>query len=402
MTETTRPPNTFRHYVAANTLMIAGQEVIVVAVGWMVYARTGSAFALGMIGLAGFLPVLSLSLVTGLVADRSDRRGIMVGCGAALTAGAVALCVIAQASAVWPIFLAVVLIASAKAFRNPAAKALLPSLVPPGGLSRALAMTTSASQVARLSAPVAGGLLYAVDPLLPFVTAALLFCAATGFSIAIGARPAAARQPRASLANLVEGYRFIWSQPVLLGALSLDLVAVLLGGATALLPIFVDEVFRAGPWALGLLRAAPAVGALGMATVLSWRPLGARVGRSLFVSVGVFGVAMTGFGLASNLWLALGLLMVAGAADTVSQIIRNALMQLRTPDHMRGRVSAAQSVMVGASNELGEFESGLMAAAFGAVPAVVIGGVGAVAAAFAWARMFPALRDADRLEAPRR
>lgn len=392
-------PRAFQHYVAANTLMIAGQEVIVVAVGWLVYARTGSAFALGLVGLAGFLPVLLLSLVTGLVADRADRRGIMVVCGAALTAGAVALGLIVQSDAVWPIFVVVVLIASAKAFRNPAAKAILPSLLPPGGLSRALAVTTSASQVARLGAPVAGGVLYAVDPLLPFVTAAFLFAVATGFAIAIGARPAASGGPRASLANLVEGYRFIWSQPVLLGAMSLDLVAVLLAGATALLPIFVDEVFGAGPWALGLLRSAPAVGALGMAAVLSWRPLGAQAGRSLFLSVGVFGVAMTAFGLTSNLWLALAFLAVSGAADTVSQIIRNALMQLRTPDHMRGRVSAAQSVMVGASNELGEFESGMMAAAFGAVPAVLIGGVGAVAAAFGWARMFPALLAVDRLEA---
>lgn len=392
------PPGPFHAYLAANTAQIAAQEILGVAVGWLVYERTGSALALGLVGLAGFAPVLLLSLVTGAVADRFDRQRIMLGCGAALTVSTIGLCLVARGDAVWPVFVVIVLIASARAFRNPAAKALLPSLVGATGLARALAVTTSASQAARLSAPVAGGLLYALDPLLPFVTATLLFAGATIATVAIGRRPPQGARPRPGWEGLVEGYRFIWHHPVLLGAMSLDLVAVLLGGATALLPILVDQVFGAGPWALGFLRAAPAVGALVTATVLSRWPLRRRVGSKLIVAVAVFGVAMTGFGLTDSLALGFACLALSGAADTVSQIIRNALMQLRTPDHMRGRVSAAQSVLVGASNELGEFESGVMAAAFGAVPAVLIGGIAAVAAAATWGRLFPALRAADRLE----
>lgn len=392
------PSGPFRAYLAANTAQIAAQEILGVAVGWLVYERTGSALALGLIGLAGFAPVLLLALVTGAVADRYDRQRVMLACGAALTLCAIGLCLVATGEAVWPIFAAVVLIAAARAFRNPAAKALLPSLVGATGLSRALAQTTSASQAARLSAPVAGGLLYALHPLLPFATAVLLFAGGTLCTLAIGPRPPQGARPRPGWDGLVEGYQFIWRHPILLGAMSLDLVAVLLGGATALLPILVDQVFGAGPWALGLLRAAPAVGALVTAAVLSRWPLRQQVGRTLIVSVGVFGVAMTGFGLTDSLALGFACLAVSGAADTVSQIIRNALMQLRTPDHMRGRVSAAQMVLVGASNELGEFESGVMAAAFGAVPAVLIGGLAAVAAAASWGRIFPALRAADRLE----
>jgi hypothetical protein len=390
----------FGNYIAANLLLTCAQEIVVVAVGWLVYDITGSAFDLGLIGLSGFLPSILLSLVTGTVADRYDRRSIVVVCTVGLALGVAALCLFAAGRTVWPIYLIVVLLGIGKAFLQPVMKAVLPSLVEPARLTRALALTNSVFQAARLFAPSLGGLLFALGAVAPFAVATLLFAAAALCLLGIGRRPPVGSLNRPNWESVVAGYRFIWGKPIVLGAMSLDLVAVLLGGATALLPVYVHQVFRAGPWALGLLRTAPAIGALATGAVLTYQPLRRRVGRTLLATVAIYGVATVGFGLSTTLPVALGFLALLGASDTVSMIIRQSLVQLQTPDAMRGRVSAVHSVVTGASNELGEFESGMLAAGVGAVPAVVLGGLGAIAAAVAWGILFPALRDADRLEEP--
>jgi MFS family permease len=388
----------FASYIAANLLLTSAQEIVVVAVGWLVYDITGSAFDLGLIGLSGFLPSILLSLVTGTVADRFDRRAILVVCASGLALGVVALGLLAARRTVWPIYLVVVLLGIGKAFLQPVMKAVLPSLVEAARLTRALALTNSVFQFARLFAPSLGGLLFAAGAPAPFAVAAVLFAGSALLLVGIGPRPPRGSLNRPNWESVVAGYRFIWRKPIVLGAMSLDLVAVLLGGATALLPVYVHQVFRAGPWALGLLRTAPAIGALATGAVLTYQPLRRRVGRTLLVTVAIYGVATVGFGLSTTLPVALGFLVLLGASDTVSMIIRQSLVQLQTPDAMRGRVSAVHSVVTGASNELGEFESGMLAAAVGAVPAVVIGGLGAIAAALLWGVLFPALRDADRLE----
>jgi MFS family permease len=392
------PRSPFACYAAAILLLTSAQEIIVVAVGWLVFQRTGSVFDLGLIGLSGFLPSILLSLVTGTVADRVDRRTILVACTLVLAVGTLGLCAAAAERTVWPIYLVVVLLGVAKAFLQPVTKAVLPALVPAARLTRALALTNSLFQCARLFAPALGGFLFAFSVFAPFVVAAVLFAASAALLAGIGRHPPLGSLNRPTWTTVVAGYRFIWGKPIVLGAMSLDLVAVLLGGATALLPAYVQQVFHAGPWALGVLRTAPAVGALATGAFLSRQPLRRRVGRTLLVTVAIYGFATVGFGLSSRLPVALGFLVLLGAADTVSMIIRQSLVQLQTPDSMRGRVSAVHSVVTGASNELGEFESGMLAAMVGAVPAVVLGGLGAIAAALLWAVLFPPLRDADRLE----
>ena len=391
-------PTAFASYAAANLLLTSAQEIVVVAIGWRIYSISGSAFDLGLIGLSGFLPSILLSLVTGTVADRCDRRSILVVCASALALGVASLCLVAAGRTVWPIYPIVVFLGIGKAFLQPVMKAVLPSLVAPDRLTRALAFTNSVFQTARLFAPALGGLLFAVSPIAPFAVAAALFATSALLLLTIGRRPPIGSRSRTSWESVVAGYGFIWHKPIVLGAMSLDLVAVLLGGATALLPIYVAQVFQAGPWALGLLRTAPAIGALATGAFLTWQPLRRRVGRMLLATVAVYGLATVGFGLSTSLPIALGFLVLLGASDTVSMIIRQSLVQLQTPDAMRGRVSAVHSVVTGASNELGEFESGMLAAAVGAVPAVVLGGLGAIAAALLWGALFPALRDADRLD----
>jgi hypothetical protein len=296
------------------------------------------------------------------------------------------------------VYLVVLILGTAKAFFAPAFKSILPNLVESGDFTRALAVTGSIAEGAKLVAPALGGVLYALDAPVPFAVAAAAAVLAAVLTVGVGAWPPRHSGRRPDVAMLVGGYKFIWGKPVVLGAMSLDLVAVLLGGATALLPIFVDQVFHAGPWALGVLRAAPAVGALIAAALLTIWPLRRRIGPKLLWSVALYGAATIGFGLSGELWAAFGFLAIIGSADTVSQVIRQSLVQLRTPDEMRGRVSAVHSVVTGCSNELGEFESGLLAAAVGAMPAVVIGGIGAIAAALAWIWLFPEIRNADGMD----
>jgi MFS family permease len=370
-----------------------------VAIGWLVYAITGSAFDLGLVGLAQFLPILVLTLAAGHVADRYDRRRIVQICQAAECGGALVLA--AGAGFGWLnidlIFALVAVIGAARAFEAPTLSALMPGLVTPAQLPQASAYAASATQTATVLGPAAGGLLYALGATVPFGCVAGLYALAVLAMAFVQLVWAAPKREPVSLGSVFMGLAFIRSNPAILGAISLDLFAVLLGGATALLPIFARDILHTGSWGLGLLRAAPAVGALAMSILLARRPIRQRAGRLMFTAVAVFGLATIMFALSRSLWLSLAALCVLGAADVVSVVIRFSLVQANTPDGMRGRVSAVNMLFVGTSNQLGEFESGMTAALFGTVPAVLIGGVGTIGIALLWMRLFPTLRDVDTL-----
>jgi MFS family permease len=372
-----------------------------VAVGWQIYALTHSALDLGLVGLVQFLPMLALTLVVGSVADRYDRRRIVALCQliGALATGFLTLGSLGHWLTPAAIYGAVAVIGGVRAFEMPSMHALLPRLVPIPIFPRAAALSASALQVATILGPAAGGLLYAVGPAVPYGLAALFWLCACAASSLIWMEFSPSQRTPLTLASLFSGFAFIRRSPVILGSISLDLFAVLLGGATALLPIFARDILHTGPWGLGLLRAAPAVGALGMSVVLAHRPLRRGVGRTMFRAVILFGLATVVFALSHWLWLSVLTMAVLGAADVISVVIRSSLVQIGTPDEMRGRVSAVNSLFIGTSNQLGEFESGVTAALFGAVPAVVLGGVGTILVALLWMRLFPALRQADTLEA---
>ena len=394
----------FRHrdfalYCAARFISAIGTQVQTVAVGWLVYDLTRSALALGLVGLVGFLPAFGLALVTGHVADRFGRRAILVVCYATslLAALGLLLSALGGEGPVWPIYLLTFVIGAARAFANPASQALVPNLVPTEHFGNAVAWNSSVWQTATIIGPAAGGLLYALGPAVVFGAAAVCFGLTLLLLAGISPRPGGARREPVSWASLVAGIGFIRSRPAILGAISLDLFAVLLGGATALLPIYARDILHTGPWGLGLLRSMPAVGAVLMAMLLAHRPLARRSGRRMFQAVALFGLATIGFGLSRSMPLSLLCLFVLGAADMVSVFVRQTLVQVETPDAMRGRVAAVNSVFIGASNELGEFESGVLASLLGAVGAVVLGGLGTLLVAGLWARWFPALRDRDRL-----
>jgi len=365
-----------------------------VAVGWQLYLLTGSAFDLGLVGLAQFAPTVVLTLVVGQVADRYDRRVVVVICHVA-EAGATAVLALGSLGG-WltrdGILAILVIIGAARAFENPARASLVPRLVPLPLLSRAIASVTSAGQMARIAGPALGGALYALGAPTVYATVAVLYLAgAVLIALVKDAQPVRPRE-EITTASLFSGVAFILRQRLLLGLMSLDLFAVLLGGATALLPIYARDILATGPWGLGLLRAAPAIGALAMSAVLARRPIEHNAGPALFGGILVFGVATIVFGVSTNLSLSLAALGVLGAADLLSMIIRQSLVQIRTPDRMRGRVCAVHSLFTGTSNQLGEFESGLLAALFGAVPAVLIGGVGTLVVVAVWMYRFPELR----------
>jgi MFS family permease len=389
----------FALYCAGRFLSGAAVQVQNVAVGWLVYDLTRDAFALGLVGLATFLPAIGLALFTGHVADRFDRRLVLLVCYALCTLTALGLlaCAWSGSRRVWPIYLLVLVFGAARAFANPAGQALVPNLVPLEHLRNAIAWNASAWQTATVVGPAVGGILYALGGTVVFATAASCFALTAGLSAAIRPRPPSTAGGKASWASLLAGIRFIRSRPVVLGAISLDLFAVLLGGATALLPVYARDILGVGPWGLGLLRGMPALGAVAMALLLAHRPLRRHSGRRMFQAVAVFGLATIGFGLSTSPTVSLACLAVLGAADMVSVFIRQTLVQLETPDAMRGRVAAVNAVFIGASNELGEFESGTLAALVGAAPAVVAGGLGTLLVAALWARWFPALYRRDRL-----
>lgn len=394
----------FRHpdfalYCGSRFLSALAIQMQNVAVGWLVYDLTRDPLALGLVGLAGFLPAILLALVTGHVADRFDRRAVLMACYAVTTASATGLFLHAWSGsvAVWPIYALVLVYGTARAFANPAGQALLPNLVPAEHFQNAVAWNSSAWQTATIIGPALGGILFAFGGTTVFGATTVAFALTALMVAAIAHRGGSNRREKASWAGLIAGILFIRSRPAILGAISLDLFAVLLGGATALLPIYARDILLVGPWGLGLLRSMPALGAVLMALWLAYHPLDRRSGRRMFQAVAVFGLATIGFGLSSNLLLSMGCLVVLGAADMVSVFVRQTLVQIDTPDAMRGRVAAVNAVFIGASNELGEFESGVLAALVGTVPAVVLGGLGTLAVAGLWSRWFPALRDRDKL-----
>ena len=366
-----------------------------VAVGWQLYALTGSALDLGLVGLAQFAPIVLLTLVVGQVADRYDRRLIAAICQL-VQAGAAAVLVEGSAHG-WlsstSIFAIVALIGAARAFENPTTTALVSDIVPRARVSRAMAWLVSATQTARIVGPALGGFLYVIGPSTTYLTAAVLFVA-SGLSTALIRTGKTARTSEpVVLESVLSGLVFIRGQRVLLGTMSLDMFAVLLGGgATTLLPIYVRDILGAGPGGLGVLRSAPAVGALMTSLFLAYRPLQWRIGRTLFRAVFVFGLATVAFAVSSSFALSFAALGVLGAADVVSVVIRSSLVQIRSPATMLGRVSAVHSLFTGTSNQLGAFASGVVAALIGTVPAVLLGGVGTIAIAVLWIVLFPELR----------
>ncbi len=379
-------------------------QVSSVAVGWQVYALTRSAFNLGMVGLAQFLPMLILSVAAGHLADHCDRRVIVRTCQAVMgcAVGALALANFTGALHVAEIFAAVTIIGASRSFEHPTMAALLPKLIEDSLLPKAATRMASATQTAYIIGPALGGLLYTASPTVAYGVAASLFISAGLFSTLIRIKAIPAVSVSKGFDSIFSGITFIRSRPKVLGAISLDLFAVLLGGATALLPVYARDILHTGAWGLGLLRSAPAAGALCMSFIMARRPIQRGIGRKMFAGVTVFGIATIVFGISNSLILSLGALVVLGAADVVSVVIRMPLVQLATPDRMRGRVSAVNSLFVGTSNQLGEFESGVTAALFGTVPAVLIGGIGTIAVALIWMRLFPELLNADRFEcAPR-
>jgi MFS family permease len=392
----------FRLYWAALLCATVATQMQGVAVGWQVYNLTQQPLDLGLVGLAQFLPALALALVTGHVADRYDRRRVLALCMTLQMLSALLLLVFTVSGNTNKMFIFAIifLFGIARAFGFPAASALMPNLVPLPQFTQAAAWTSSGRQAATIAGPALGGFLYALGPSFVYGSSAILLLGAALLLIFIRMESTNSTRRAVTWDSVVAGIAFIRTQPVVLGAISLDLFAVLLGGATALLPLYARDILHVGPWELGLLRSAPALGALIMGLSLTCWPITSQAGYVLLTTVGIFGLATIGFGLSHNLWLSLGMLAILGAADMVSVVIRRILVLVATPDEMRGRVSAVEAVFIGASNELGEFESGVTAAWFGAVPAVILGGVGTLAVVVLWGWLFPELRQVDALETP--
>jgi MFS family permease len=390
----------FRRYCLARLLGALAGQAQAVAVGWQVYDMTGRAIDLGFVGLSLFLPHLLLALAAGHAADHFDRRRVL---GFALLADAAAVTVLllltlaGNGNVLW-IFITLGFCGAARAFQAPASFALLPNLVPPHLYPNAAAWISTVWQTALIAGPVAGGFLYLLGPDFTYGTCALLLVLSALMVRDVPLLVTARVRPALNWHTALAGLRFIRANPIVLGAVSLDMFAVLMGGATALLPIFARDILEVGPSGLGILRSAPAIGALAAAVLLVRFPIQRNAGRTLLAWVAVFGLATVAFGLSTDLWLSLAMLALLGGADMVSIVVRRVLIQIATPDEMRGRVSAVESLFIVASNELGEFRAGIMAAFIGTVPAVVFGGAGAVAIVALWAKLFPPLRDIDRLE----
>ncbi|MDE2603500.1 MAG: MFS transporter [Bradyrhizobium sp.] len=372
----------------------------VVAFGWQVYDLTGSAFALGILGLVGFIPGALLVFAAGNAADRYERKRILQACQFAEAATSLLLAWGAYAGSltVVDIFIAVLVLGTTAAFENPATAALLPLVVPQGAIQRATALSSGAAQLATIAGPALGGVAYAVAPALPYGIMVAFWLTAAICAGAVRLVQPPAPKTASTPGDLFAGIRFIRDNPAILGTLSLDLFAVLFGGVAALLPIYARDILQTGPWGLGVLRAAPAVGALLTTVVLARQPIERRAGMRMFQAVIIFGVGTVVFSLSHWMWLSLLSLAVLGAADTVSVVIRLSLVQLATPDAMRGRVGAVNFLFINASNQLGQFESGVTAALLGTVPAAVFGGVATIAIALLWMKLFPTLRDVEKLE----
>jgi MFS family permease len=387
-------------FLMARVSSTLAYQMLSVAVGWQVYALTGSAFYLGLVGLAQFLPMFLLTLAVGYAADRMDRRIIVRACQLLEGSGALALALGSATGrlSAGTILGVVFIIGAARAFESPTMQALLPALVSPELFPRAAAWSAAAMETAFIFGPALGGFLYLAGPTVVYAAAGgMAGLAALLVSIIRLAKRPPKREP-VSVHSLLAGISFIRRRPVIFGAISLDLFAVLLGGATALLPIYAKSILGVGSAGLGLLRSAPSVGALSVSLFLARKPLRRSVGRKMFSAVAVFGIGTIVFAVSRSFALSLAALVVLGGADIISVVIRQSLVQMGTPDSMRGRVSAVNSMFVGTSNQLGEFESGVTAAWLGTVPAVIVGGVGTIVVAWLWSRLFPQLAEADSLE----
>ncbi len=378
------------------------QNMLVVVLAWQMYNLTGSAWDLGLVGLLQFAPVLALTLPAGHLADRYSRTRILSICTAVQTVTVAALLAATLTGSMGraSILLASVVLGSVRAFQMPAQQSLLGALLPTALLPRGAALTGMTMQAAVIGGPALAGFLFLETGLAAYAVCLVMLVVAFVLGIAMRSGQTGVSQGRMTLDSLLAGFRFVQRSPILLGAVSLDLMAVLLGGATALLPIFAKDILHVGSEGLGALRAAPGVGALIVSVWMAQRPLQRQVGPWLFASVAVFGLATLGFGLSTDFWLSMVMLAITGAADMVSVVIRQTLMQLDTPDEIRGRVGAVNSIFIGASNQLGEFESGAVAAAIGPVGSVVTGAIGTLVVVVAWMRLFPTLAWRDRYTHP--
>ena len=377
-----------------------------VTIAWQVYALARrsanveqSALLLGMIGLAQFLPLFALSLVAGDTADRHDRRSIVMVCLVAeiVCVGALAALSVTGAAAFWPILALAVVFGAARAFFNPASTALAPTLVPPALLPRAIAWNSLSWQGASIAGPALGGLLCAISPTASYLAVAGLYAAAIAALMFVRAKTVQVRHTASRIALMKEGLAYVWRQKIVFGSISLDLVAVLLGGATALLPVFARDILHVGAPGFGVLRASPAIGAAIVAAWLAAHPIREKAGLKMFAGVALYGVATVVFALSHSMLLSIIALALLGAGDMISVFVRQSLVQIVTPDPMRGRVAAVSTLFIGASNELGEFESGVAARLLGPIWAALFGGIGALIATGVWAKLFPDLRKADRL-----
>lgn len=375
-------------------------QMLSVAVGWQMYELTKSTFYLGMVGLMQFMPMLILMLPAGHIIDRYDRKLIIRLCQ---TIEMVGILFLAAGSFIgWlnkeSLLMLVFLIGAARAFESPSMQALLPGLVQQEIFPQAVALSTSSFQTATIVGPALGGLLYTYGPGVVFAAVGGLYLLSSIVLGLIKAKTVMVKKEPISIKSMLAGISFIRSKPAILGAISLDLFAVLLGGATALLPVYAKEILIIGPVGLGILRSAPAIGSLLMSLFLAYSPLKRRVGRIMFISVIIFGLATIVFAVSKSFLLSIGALIVLGAADTISMVVRGSLVQMQTPDEMRGRVSSVNFLFIGTSNQLGEFESGITASWLGVVPSVILGGVGTIVVALTWMRLFPSLSNMNTLE----
>lgn len=390
----------FLFFLLSRSLTRFASQIGAVAIGWQIYDLTGSAFDLGMVGLVQFLPTALLVFVAGHTADKFERKRVVQLCQLAEAATALFLCWGSYGG--WltgvHIYIATFVLGMAGAFESPTIAALLPLIAPQGSLQRATALSSAAAQVATITGPALGGIAFAFSPGLPYGLMLVFWLFSALLTGGIRVRETEAAKDAATVDDVFAGVRFIRNNSAILGTISLDLFAVLFGGVTALLPIYARDILMTGPFGLGILRAAPAVGALIMTTILARHAIDRRVGLRMFQAVIVFGVATIVFALSHWMWLSVLALAVLGAADTVSVVIRFSLVQLSTPNEMRGRVGAVNFLFINASNYLGQFESGVAAALLGTVASAVLGGVATVAIALMWMKLFPTLREMEKLE----
>ncbi len=391
----------FSLYQLARFFIVAGLEMQSVAVGWQIYEITRRPLDLGLVGLAQFSPGILLFLVTGHAADTFNRRNLLMACyaGFAVCSGLLLFSALSAMRTVYPLYAVVVLLGVVRAFNNPTRRSLLPQIVPEEHLQNAVAWNSSVNQGGTILGPSLGGLIYAVarGPAAVYTASMLAALGAVFLMSQVNLRSRARPREPLSMKSVLAGLRYIGNTKIILGSISLDLFAVLLGGAVALLPVFAREILQTGPWGLGLLRASPAIGAGSMALLLAHRPFRTRAGVTMLWCVAGFGAFTILFGVSRSLILSMAALILVGSMDMVSVVVRSTLVQLATPDEMRGRVSAVEMILIGASNEIGQFESGLTAQWFGTVPAVIMGGIGTLLVTALWAWNFPELRRVEQL-----